>query len=62
MLCNCGGILFVIRVHEPPDHLPIHKKLTFNRLCDVECGKCGKILYFQPYDFGKTINKVQGTD
>lgn len=50
MKCNCGGLLFVVKVHEESDP----------RLCDVQCGDCGKTLYYQPYDFGKNINIVRG--
>lgn len=51
MLCpKCDGILNVIKVHEPDSLEP--------RLCDVECLKCGEILYYQPYDWGKSFNIV----
>lgn len=50
---DCGGILFVIKVHDEND-------LTKNRLCDVQCIDCEKILYYQPYDYGKRINIVKG--
>lgn len=59
MICNCGGILFVIRVEEPPKHLSKEEKLIYNRLCDVECGSCGKIYYSQPYDPGEKFNIVR---
>jgi hypothetical protein len=55
MLCECGGILFVKKVEKIPDN----KNLNYDRLCDVECIKCGKIYYSQPYDFGKKINVVK---
>lgn len=32
----------------------------YDRLCDVECLECGKLVYSQPYDSGKTINEVKG--
>ncbi len=55
MKCTeCEGILFVIKVHD-------EKNLTKNRLCDVQCINCEKILYYQPYDFGKNLNIVQAT-
>lgn len=49
MMCECGGIYFVIKIHDEKD-------ITKNRLCDVECSNCGKIKYSQPYDFGQTLN------
>lgn len=61
MICECGGILNVIAVEEPPEDLTIDKKLTYDRGCDVECLTCGKIYYSQPYDFGKRINAVNAT-
>lgn len=59
MQCKCGGILFVLKIEEPPKNLTVHEKLAFNRVCDVECEKCGKIYYSQPYDFGKNMNLVK---
>ncbi len=59
MICDCGGILNVIAVEEPPEDLPKEEKLLYNRLCDVECLSCGKVYYSQPYDFGKSINLVR---
>lgn len=60
MICKCGGILDVIRIEEPPKSLDNHKKLTYNRVCDVECMKCGEIYYSQPYDFGmESLNSVK---
>jgi hypothetical protein len=59
MVCECGGMLFVIRVEEPPEHLSKQDKLLYDRLCDVECHDCGKIHYSQAYDFGKRINPVR---
>lgn len=59
MQCECGGMLLVILVEEPPENLPKHKRLFYGRLCDVECQKCGKIVYSQPYDFGKSVNPVE---
>lgn len=54
MICkDCGGILFVIKVHKESDPLA-------NRLCDVQCISCEKILFYQPYDYGKTLNVVKG--
>lgn len=59
MRCKCGGILFVLKIEDPPEKLKKQEKLTYNRLCDVECEKCGEIYYSQPYDFGKNINLVK---
>jgi hypothetical protein len=61
MKCECGGILNVIAVEEPPADLAKEQKLIYDRVCDVECLSCGKIYYSQPYDFGKRINAVKGT-
>lgn len=43
MVCDCGGILSVVAVEEPPKDLSNENKLIYNRLCDVECLECGKI-------------------
>lgn len=52
MLCpKCKGIQDVIKVHEAENP-------AMPRLCDVECLKCGHIVYFQPYDFGSVMNLV----
>lgn len=59
MNCTCGGVLDVIRIEKPPEHLPKHEKLLFNRVCDVECLECGKIYYSQPYDFMRKFNSVK---
>lgn len=56
LLCSCGGILVVKNVEEIPENLSKKEKLLYNRLCDVECLVCGKVLYSQPYDFGKNYN------
>jgi hypothetical protein len=54
MICNeCGGILFVIKVHDEKD-------ITKDRLCDVQCIKCENILYYQPYDGTKSLNAIKG--
>jgi len=58
MKCNCGGILSVIRIDEYPEN--IKDKIIYDRLCDVQCLKCGQIFYKQPYDFGKRLNLVNG--
>lgn len=55
MKCDCGGVFFVVKVHDESD-------MTKERLCDVECIECKKTLYFQPYDFGKRINVVNKKD
>ena len=60
MICECGGVLHVIAVEEKPEELSKEKKLIYDRVCDVECLACGKIVRSQPYDFGKNINSVQG--
>lgn len=52
MYCpKCKGVQTVIKVHEEKD-------LRRNRLCDVQCLDCDHIVYFQPYDFGPTLNVV----
>ena len=60
MICDCGGILDVIKVEEYPRD--IKDKINYNRLCNVECLSCGKILYSQPYDFGNSLNEVRNTN
>jgi hypothetical protein len=59
ILCDCGGILLVIAVEELPKHLTDKEKIKYNRVCDVQCQKCGKILYSQPYDDRNGINLVR---
>lgn len=59
LFCDCGGLLVVIRIEQPPEELPKHEKLLYNRLCDVQCAECKKIIYSQPYDFGKSLNPVR---
>lgn len=50
MFCpKCNGIQDVIKVHEEKD-------ISKARLCDVQCLKCGHIVYFQAYDFGSRLN------
>ncbi|PGT79161.1 hypothetical protein [Bacillus sp. AFS040349] len=61
MFCDCGGLLFVIGIEEPPAHLSKTEKLLYKRVCDVQCHKCGKVLYSQPYDEGTTINSFRPT-
>lgn len=61
LVCKCGGILLVIAIEEPPAHLSKTEKLIYNRVCDVECQKCGEIYYSQPYDDGKTLNPSRPT-
>jgi len=56
MKCECGGILDVIRIEDPPDALSKEEKLLYKRVCDVQCLKCGKVYFSQPYDFGKKFN------
>ena len=52
MFCpKCRGIQSVIKIHEEKD-------LSKPRLCDVQCLDCGEIVYYQPYDFGSTLNVV----
>ncbi|MEC1490569.1 MULTISPECIES: hypothetical protein [Bacillus] len=51
----------VIAVEEPPENLSKQEKLVYNRVCDVECLKCGKVYYSQPYDFGSKMNEVKKT-
>lgn len=59
MLCKCGGVLDIIKIEKYPKTLPTNKQLLYDRLCDVECIKCGKVYYSQPYDFGKKLNEVK---
>lgn len=59
MICKCGGILDVIRIEEPSHHLSKQEKVLYDRVCDVQCLKCGKIYYSQPYDFGKKFNIIR---
>jgi len=59
MFCNCGGILMVKRVEEPPENLDKREKPFYNRVCDVECIDCGKVYYSQPYDIGQRLNIVK---
>lgn len=56
MNCECGGILEVTRVEEYPVKLSKEERLVYDRICDVKCLKCGKVIYSQPYDFGSRIN------
>ncbi|OZM56880.1 hypothetical protein CIB95_08910 [Lottiidibacillus patelloidae] len=58
MICECGGIFFVEKVHEVDDSLDRKGNTLSNRLCDVKCIKCGSYRYYQPYDLGKQINLV----
>jgi hypothetical protein len=60
-ICECGGQLLVIAVEDYPAHLTSKEKLTYKRVCDVKCSKCGKITYSQSYDGGSTINTVKTT-
>lgn len=57
MICECGGILNVIRIEEYPKELK--DKISYNRVCDVQCLKCRKIYYSQSYDAGKKLNLVK---
>ncbi len=61
MICICGGILAVKNIEEPPRILKSHEKILYDRVCDVECLNCGKVLYSQPYDFGSNLNTVKPT-
>jgi len=61
MFCECGGVLLVIAVEELPGNLSPKQKLHYNRVCDVECQKCGNVYYSQPYDDGDVLNLVKGT-
>ena len=52
MFCpKCNGLQSVIKVHEEKD-------LSKPRLCDVECMDCGHVVYYQAYDFGRTLNGI----
>lgn len=44
--CECGGLLVVIRVEQPPKELPENEKLLYNRLYDVQCSECKKNYLF----------------
>ncbi|SES89531.1 hypothetical protein SAMN05421676_10247 [Salinibacillus kushneri] len=57
MICECGGILDVIRVEEYPEDLK--DKINYDRVCDVQCLNCGNVYYSQPYDNGSRLNKVR---
>lgn len=61
MFCDCGGVLVVIAIEEIPNNLSNKEKLTYNRVCDVECQSCRKIYYSQPYDDGNVLNVVKTT-
>ncbi|MBO1005909.1 hypothetical protein IPU62_24895 [Pseudogracilibacillus auburnensis] len=61
MLCECGGILLVIAIEELPGNLSPKQKINYNRVCDVECQKCGEVYYSQPYDDGDFLNLVKTT-
>lgn len=61
MICDCGGILFVIAIEEFPDELTSEEELSYNRVCDVECNKCHKVYYSRSYDGVKTLNLVKET-
>ena len=60
-LCECGGILLVVGLEEPPEYLTTEEKLIYKRVCDVKCQKCGKVKYSQPYDDGRMLNEVKKT-
>ena len=59
---ECGGLLIVKTIEKPPEDLPKHEKLIYNRLCDVECIDCGMIYYSQPYDYGQKLNIARDID
>lgn len=61
MFCECGGILLVIAVEAFPENLSPKQRLNYNRVCDVECQKCGKVYYSQSYDAGQKLNLIRGT-
>lgn len=50
--CECGGLLVVIRVEQPPEELPKNEKLLYNRLCDVQCNECKKLYILNPMTLG----------
>ncbi|MEB6113918.1 hypothetical protein MXM64_12930 [Kurthia gibsonii] len=60
-ICVCGGVLLVVAIEEPPEHLSEKEKLVYNQVCDVKCQKCGRVFYSQPYDDGSNINEVKNT-
>lgn len=55
MICSCGGVFLVIRIEKVPSNLLTNEKLSYSRLCDVECVKCGKVHYSQPFDGGNNL-------
>lgn len=61
MVCECGGDLLVIAIEDYPEGFTAKEKLNYNRVCDVQCAKCGKIYYSQPYDGGTKFNTVKKT-
>jgi hypothetical protein len=36
-ICECGGIMMVVAIEEPPEYLSKEGKLIYKRVCDVEC-------------------------
>lgn len=61
MFCDCGGVLLVVAIEEIPKQLSNKEKLTYKRVCDVECQSCGKVYYSQPYEDGNVLNIVKTT-
>lgn len=57
MICECGGILSVIKVEEYPEN--IKDKINYDRVCHVQCLSCHRTFYNQPYDWGKKFNIVK---
>ncbi|WP_242694959.1 hypothetical protein [Pseudogracilibacillus auburnensis] len=51
----------VIAIEELPGNLSPKQKINYNRVCDVECQKCGEVYYSQPYDDGDFLNLVKTT-
>lgn len=59
--CECGGILAPIAVEEYPSDLTSKERLNYQRVCDVECQKCGNIYYSQLYDESSNLRLVRKT-
>lgn len=52
MFCpKCNGIQNVIKVHQVKD-------FSKPRLCDMQFLKCERVVYYQAYDFGSTLNVI----
>jgi hypothetical protein len=61
MICECGGLLIVIGIENYPEEISGEEKLSYNRVCDVQCSICEKIYYSKPFDEGTKLNIVKKT-